>query len=142
VAVSFISGTAEWSSPGQGRVTFGDTGFLHAVTLSTANASVIRSYWNYRFTTQNETSFTLDYDISLSSFSSDSTGLFGFILEVSEDGRTIYGAGLDLDTSDILQVHLKPNTMYTVAIYPVAAIGGHVGWGLSAMQAEFDWVIR
>ena len=61
---------------------------------------------------------------------------------MSQDGETFYEADLDLETADILQVPLEPNTMYTVAIYPVAEIGGNIGWGIAAMQAEFDWVIR
>jgi hypothetical protein len=141
-SVSFVSGSADWSSPGQGTVTFGDTGFLHAVPQSNGNASVIQSCWNYRFTTQDETSFSLDYAVYLSSYSSDSNGLYGFSVEVSQDGETIFQADLDLDSADSLQVDLEPYTMYTVAIYPVAAIDGNLGMGLAAMQGEFDWVIQ
>jgi hypothetical protein len=137
---SVASASVTWESTARGHVSFSNTGYLWAVLAASGRADLNGSYWSYRFTTQNEDTFTLDYDVGIGT-ASTVAGVQGFALAVYQDNQFIYGEQMDLETSGTIQVPLAPHGNFMVVILPQGDLSSGPDLGVTTMWGEFEWQI-
>ncbi len=115
LTAAFTTIDAHWDSPSAGDVQFGESGFYSAAQNSTGSDSLDGSRWTYRFQPADDGNFIIDYDIYVTSDTTDPSGLQGIWFVVVLNGYLpVVDEVLPPNTTGQLFVPLSADETYAV----------------------------
>lgn len=140
-AMAFTSIDAVWQDPGTGTVTFGDTGFLTDLD-DTGTVAMNGTHWTYRFNAGGDDQLLLDYNVQLTTDTTDSTGLSGIRFVVIQGGYLpVFDQTIVPGSANTFVVPLDPTEQYTISLIPVARLSTTLGARTAGMTGDFNFFI-
>jgi hypothetical protein len=137
--LSKAKATASWLNTSQGKVVFSDLGW-ETFNVSSGEAKLFGGTdWKYTFSSDTDGIFTLDYDIPVSTDTTDDFGLngFNFIWSGFEGNKS-----LSLNSSGTLTRTITAGDTFTVNIKNRANIFGRLTTRKASMDGIFTWNIQ
>jgi hypothetical protein len=140
-------GSAKWTTPSIGQVTYTDVGWSNALGSGGADLSA-NTGWIYSFTANIKGSFVIDYTVTAEGMSSTVSdplvGLNGFFLYQAPPQAPPPNPSFEtgINTSGVFSLAIDPGQTYTVHIQNFANLFGDIGTTDAHMDASFDFNVQ
>ncbi|HBL14568.1 MAG TPA: hypothetical protein DD379_24900 [Cyanobacteria bacterium UBA11162] len=137
--LSQAKASASWLNTSQGQVVFSDVGWETSNVFSGEATLFNGTDWTYTFFADTDGIFTLDYDVSASTDTTNDFGLNGFnFIWSGFEGNTFFG----LNSSGTLTRTITAGDTFTVNINNQANIFGGLSTRQASMDGNFTWKIQ